>query len=314
MKAGLDAKTAVLLDADGRSDHQPRLRAGRGGPGGHQPDPLPDLLPEKREFFLESSGLFTSARRSGLSCSTPGASASDTAGVPVTILGGIRMSGKAGPWAIGAIDARTGNGRGSQRPGSCGEARSPAARLPSGACWMHRSWPGLSLGAENAAGLDVDLPLVLGGRNVEPSFWIAGTQVPGIPGTPKAWRVATDYPNDLFDTFVSLYRIDAGLYPDPRLRTANRHLGDDRAHRLHAPSPGAGRAASSMAFPSRRAGTSSPTQSGSLPRQWRLAGQADVRNSAAPGGEIFRIGARFEANVLRLLDAPMTALRGLFRA
>ena len=53
----------------------------------------------------------------------------------------------------------------------------------------------------------------MGGRNLEPSFWIAGTQVPGIPGTPLAWRVATDYPNDLFDNFVSLYRLDSGFSP-----------------------------------------------------------------------------------------------------
>ena len=122
------------------------------------------------------------------------------------------MYGKAGPWAIGAIDARTGEGE---------EANDLILRVKHdllqrayvGGMLMHRSGPGLSLGAENAAGLDVDLPLVLGGRNVEPSFWIAGTQVPGIPGTPKAWRVATDYPNDLFDNFVSLYRIDQGFTP-----------------------------------------------------------------------------------------------------
>src|SRR5207247_11310685 len=36
---------------------------------------------------------------------------------------------------------------------------------------------------------------------------------PGVPGTPLAWRLSTDNPNDLFDNFVSLYRIDSGFAP-----------------------------------------------------------------------------------------------------
>jgi len=33
------------------------------------------------------------------------------------------------------------------------------------------------------------------------------------PGTPLAWRLSTDNPNDLFDNFISLYRIDSGFAP-----------------------------------------------------------------------------------------------------
>ena len=171
---------------------------------------FPVFFPEKREFFLESSGLFALgtpenaqlfySRRIGL----------DTAGAPVPILGGARVYGKLGPWAVGALDARTGRGE---------EVNDVVVRVKHdllqrayvGGMAMQRSGPGLPSGAERAAGLDVDLPLVLGGRNLEPSFWIAGTQVPGVAGTPKAWRFGTDYPNDLFDNFVSLYRIDAGF-------------------------------------------------------------------------------------------------------
>jgi hypothetical protein len=173
---------------------------------------FPVFFPEKRDFFLESSGLFNFgtperaqlfySRRIGL----------DTAGAPVPILGGARVYGKVGPWAVGALDARTGSGE---------EANDLLLRVKHdildrayiGAMAMQRSGPGLPTGAERAAGFDLDLPLVLGGRNLEPSFWIAGTQVPGVAGTPKAWRFGTDYPNDLFDNFVSLYRIDAGFSP-----------------------------------------------------------------------------------------------------
>src|SRR5438128_7507826 len=68
-------------------------------------------------------------------------------------------------------------------------------------------------GNRRAGGLDIDLPLVLRGYNIEPSFWIAGTQTPGVAGTPRAWRYGTDFPNDLFDNFISLYRIDSGYAP-----------------------------------------------------------------------------------------------------
>jgi hypothetical protein len=34
-----------------------------------------------------------------------------------------------------------------------------------------------------------------------------------VDGTPLAWRFGTDFPNDLFDNFVSLYRIDRGFTP-----------------------------------------------------------------------------------------------------
>ena len=172
---------------------------------------FPVFFPEKRGFFLESSGIFDFgttqvaqllySRRIGLG----------EDGVPVPILGGARLSGKAGPWALGFLDARTGSGD---------EANDLVLRVKRdlfqrayvGAMALQRSGPGVS-GAERAAGVDVDLPLVIHGQNLEPFAWIAGTQVPGVPGTPKAWRIATDYPNDLFDNFISLYRIDQGFTP-----------------------------------------------------------------------------------------------------
>jgi len=68
-------------------------------------------------------------------------------------------------------------------------------------------------GAQAAGGFDVDLPLVVHGQNVEPKFWIAGSRTPGVSGVPLAWRISTDNPNDLFDNFVSVYRIDPGFTP-----------------------------------------------------------------------------------------------------
>jgi hypothetical protein len=171
---------------------------------------FPFFFPEKREFFLESSGLFDFgtpervqlfySRRVGL----------DTAGAAVPIIAGARLTGRAGPWRIGLLDTETGGGE---------KANDAVLRLQHDI--FSRSYVGAigSLrtmsngGAQAAAGLDVDLPLVVHDQNLEPKFWIAGSRTPGVAGAPLAWRVSTDNPNDLFDNFVSLYRIDDGFSP-----------------------------------------------------------------------------------------------------
>src|SRR3989442_4205362 len=73
---------------------------------------FPFFFPEKREFFLESSGLFDFgtptrvqvfySRRIGL----------DTAGAAVPIIAGGRVTRRAGPWRLGMLDPQT---RGARR-------------------------------------------------------------------------------------------------------------------------------------------------------------------------------------------------------
>lgn len=172
---------------------------------------FPLFFPEKREFFLESSGLFDFgtpgraqlfySRRIGL----------DTTGTTVPILAGARVYGKTGPWAFGLIDTRTG-AREQANDAVLRVKHDLFARSYLGAMASQQSGPGVT-GHAQTAGVDADFPLVVGGHNVEPSVWLMGTRTPAVRGTPVAWRVATDYPNDLFDNFVSLYRIDPGFAP-----------------------------------------------------------------------------------------------------
>jgi Domain of unknown function (DUF5916)/Carbohydrate family 9 binding domain-like len=171
---------------------------------------FPTFFPEEREFFLESSGIFDVgtpqrtqlfySRRIGL----------DSTGAPVPILGGARVYGKTGPWGLGLLDVRTG---GTER------ANDVAVRLSHDlldrsaivAMVVDRSPSGSR--SERGAGVDLDLPLVVRGYNVEPHFWMMGTQTSAAAGMPLAWRISTDVPNDLIDTFVSLYSIDPGFHP-----------------------------------------------------------------------------------------------------
>jgi hypothetical protein len=172
---------------------------------------FPTYFPEKRDFFLESSGIFDFgfnnhaqlfySRRIGLTDS----------GAVVPILAGARLYGKVGPWTVGLLDVRT---------GGFDDANYATVRLKHdlfdrsyiGAIATARSGPGVH-GSDLAAGLDAMFPLVIVGQNVVPTAWVAGTRTPDTVGTRFAWRLATDFPNDLFDNFVGVARYDSGFAP-----------------------------------------------------------------------------------------------------
>ena len=209
-KGGLDAKLAVspTLTADFtvntdfaqvESDRQ-AINLSR----------FPLFFPEKRDFFLESGSIFAFgtpssaqlfySRRIGV-----------RDGQPVPILGGARLYGKSGPWTLGVLDARTG-GTDQVNAAVVRVKRDVLDRSYLGAIATQRSGPGAPR-AERSFGIDGGFPLVIGGHNLEPAFWLAGTQLPGLDGTALAWRAVVDYPNDLFDNVVTLSRIAAGFAP-----------------------------------------------------------------------------------------------------
>jgi len=259
---------------------------------------FPFFFPEKRQFFLESSGLLDLgtpgrvqlfySRRIGL----------DTSGAPIPILAGGRLYGRLGPWKIGVLDAQTGGGD---------DANDAALRVQHdlfdrsyiGAIGTLHARPG-GRGIERAAGLDIDLPLVVRGANLEPKVWVAGSQTPGVPGTPLAWRLSTDNPNDLFDNFVSLYRIDSGFAP-PLGFVRRTGIWETTGHVDFMPRPGVlGIRQLDFTFPI-PSWDIIANETGSLFRsadwqtawfEWRVFG-GDRQN-----------GDHFEVNFQRLMDAP----------
>ncbi|HET7553383.1 MAG TPA: DUF5916 domain-containing protein [Gemmatimonadaceae bacterium] len=260
---------------------------------------FPTFFPEKREFFLESSGIFDLgshreaqlfySRRIGLQ-----------SGEPVPILAGTRLYGKVGSWTLGALDVRTGDGD---------DANNAVLRVKHdlldrstiGAMLTQRSGPGVD-GVERAGGLDMDFPLVVGGYNIEPSFWIAGTRTPWVEGTPVAWHASVDYPNDLVDAHLSLRRVAAGFSPTlgfvsrTGVRTTSGHVS-------FGPRP------SSSFLGIRQFHIKLPlpdwditaSEHGSLARvsDWKSA-EFEWR----PLGAELESGDRFEINISRNMDAP----------
>lgn len=259
---------------------------------------FPLFFPEKREFFLESSGVFDFGTTEQLQLFYSRRVGLDTTGSPVPIIAGARLHGKAGPWTLGFLDART---------GGTDQANDAVFRVQHdlfdrsyvGVMGIVRSGPGV-VGTETAGGFDIDLPLVVHGQNVEPKFYIAATQTPSAPGTQLAWRVSTDYPNDLFDVFASLYRIDAGF--NPTLGFVRRTgISETSGHVDFMPRPHVlGIRQLDIEFPIPSWDIIAP-DSGSLGRS------ADWETGIfewQPLGGAFQSGAGFGIKVQRFLDAP----------
>ncbi len=259
---------------------------------------FPFFFPEKREFFLESGPLLDLgtpgrvqlfySRRIGL----------DSSGAPVPILGGGRLYGRLGPWRVGLLDAQTGAGEDANLAVMRVQydlfARSYVGAIATLRTGAHGQ------GVARAGGLDIDLPLVVHGSNLEPKLWIAGSQTPGVPGTALAWRLSTDNPNDLFDNFVSFYHIDARFAP-PLGFVRRTGIWETTGHVDFMPRPGRlGIRQLDFTFPIPSwdiiAGeTGSLLRSGDWQTasfEWRIFG-GDRQN-----------GDHFEVNVQRLLDAP----------
>ncbi len=259
---------------------------------------FPFFFPEKRQFFLESSRLLDLgtpgrvqlfySRRIGL----------DTSGASVPIVAGGRLYGRLGPWRVGLLDAQTGGGD---------DANDAVVRVQHDL--FDRSYIGAigtlhagprGRGVEQAGGVDLDLPLIVHGANLEPKVWVAGSRTPGVAGTPLAWRLSTDNPNDLFDNFVSLYHIDSGFAP-PLGFVRRTGIWETSGHVDFMPRPGVlGIRQLDFTFPI-PSWDIIANQTGSLLRsadwetawfEWRVFG-GDRHN-----------GDHFEVNLQRLMDAP----------
>lgn len=262
---------------------------------------FPLFFPEKRQFFLESSGLFDFgapgeiqpfySRRIGL-----------RDGVPVPILGGARIYGKSGPWAFGALDARTGDGE-NANDAVVRVKRDLFARSYIGAIVTQRSGPGVA-GAERAAGLDASFPLVVRGRNVQPFAWVTGTSTPDSravsSATPMAWRVGLEYPNDLLRGFLALYSVDSAF--SPTLGFVRRTgIWGSTGYIAYRPRPGVlGIRQLDLKL--------IPSWSVLADRKGSLTSAADWQTASFEwrflGGEL-QSGDRFEVNLQRRMDAPV---------
>ena len=145
------------------------------------------FFPEKRPFFLENSGLFRVGGRSSSRGSTElffSRRIGLSGGVPVPILGGVRLSGRAGAYNVGFLNMQTddlgdvhGNNFTVARLG-----REYRNRSRAGVLVVNRQGTG-SLAPDNDYNRTFAVDGQVGiGQFTEVSGWVAQTETPGLPG------------------------------------------------------------------------------------------------------------------------------------
>ena len=169
---------------------------------------FPVFFPEKREFFLESSGTFDFARQPIL---TPFYLPTDRLEGRKT---GCNSRRRAPHWTGRPMEPRP-----AQLLGPAGRMMPTMPYCVSSMIFSSEHTSGVSRRSARVPASPAQRPAVASTstslssctvENLDRQFWITGTSTPGIPGVPLAWRAATDYPNDLFDVFASLWRVQAG--------------------------------------------------------------------------------------------------------
>ncbi|MEQ1898682.1 MAG: DUF5916 domain-containing protein [Vicinamibacterales bacterium] len=156
------------------------------------------FFPEKRAFFLEGQGIFSFGGDSGGDIPTMFFSRQVglARGTPVPIVGGGRLTGKAGAYTIGVVDIQT-----EQTP-AIGEPSTNFGVLRLRRDILKKSYVGVmatrrtpSVGRDNlTVGVDTNIGLGLHAINA----YLAKTSTPGRSGEDFSYMAAYDFPGDRY--------------------------------------------------------------------------------------------------------------------
>jgi hypothetical protein len=163
------------------------------------------FFPEKRTFFLENASTFQFGQPQAIDLFFSRRIGLSSAGQPIDILGGARLSGKIGQWNTGLLNIQT-----SDADDLAGRPIAPAnnfsvlraqreiGRSNVGAIFVNRQATGSRAGSDNwnrTFGLDGNWQA---STNQRFSAFVAGTDTPGATGTDYAARAAYNFTNNLW--------------------------------------------------------------------------------------------------------------------
>ncbi len=194
------------------------------------------FFPEKRDFFLENSNLFTMGTGSAFT-STPVQTdlffsrrigLSDS-GQVIPILGGARLAGKSGRHNIAMLDIQTGEGFG--RPGDnffvSRYSRDIFRRSRVGALFINKDTAGGSDHYNRTMGLDANLAL---SRNVQINSYLAKTATPGRDGKDMAFYGRIAYRDPKWNVWLNYldvqdnFNAEAGFVQRTGIRTTKAYF------------------------------------------------------------------------------------------
>ena len=197
------------------------------------------FFPEKREFFLESQGIFDFGRVAGFGgfggsargilnappgVFPPGDAPTlffsrriglDQAGRTVPIRGGGRLTGRVGDFSVGAINIQTDDARASSAlPTNFSVLRVKRdilRRSRVGAIFTNRSVSTRGDGANQAYGLDASFSFY---DNVNMYGYYARTNTPGLQGKNESYQAAFSYEGDLYGLLVDHLQVGRNFNPE----------------------------------------------------------------------------------------------------
>ena len=184
---------------------------------------FPMFFPEKREFFLENAGLFQFGSSSGRYGPRVIGFHSRSIGIfrrsEVPILAGVRLTGKAGGWNIGALDMQTGAvdglSLGTQNHGVLRVRRELGSRSNIGMLFTNQR----ASGSEYNRSLGFDGRWAIGGATLD-GWWMRTDTPEAAEGSDSAGAVKFEWANSRFSTSASV--MDVGESFNPGLGFVNR--------------------------------------------------------------------------------------------
>ena len=213
------------------------------------------FFPEKREFFLEGRGIFDFGRAAGLtgggmfratrlggggffgSSDTPQVFFSRRIGLTEPILGGGRLTGKAGRFSIGALSIQTGDSADAGGALSTNFTvlrvkRDILRRSRIGGIFTGRSIALDGHGSNQAYGLDAAFSFY---DNVNLYGYWARTRTPGMEGDDQSYQAALNYTGDLYA--LQFDHLQVGDHFNPEVGFKRRDDGFRRTYTLARYSP-----------------------------------------------------------------------------
>ena len=196
------------------------------------------FFPEKREFFLESQGIFDFGRPAGFGGFGGSARGSLTTapgvfgpgdsptlffsrrigldrGRTVPITGGGRLTGKVGDFSVGAIHIRTGDAPAADAAPTSFSVlrvkRDILRRSRVGALFTNRSVSLKGDGANQAYGADASFSFH---DNVNLYGYYARTNTPGLEGDDESYQAAFSYEGDLYGLLVDHLLVGGNFNPE----------------------------------------------------------------------------------------------------
>jgi hypothetical protein len=174
---------------------------------------FPIFFPEKRPFFLENAGVFSSGTPQAVDLFFTRRIGIDTLGQPVPIIGGGRLTGRVGGLTVGALQMVTDdvNGEAGNSYTVARVLRELSARSRVGVMAVQRQRRGDAADRNRVYAVDGRLGL---GQEWTADWWGGKSETPGRSGDPYSWSGRLAYSTRDWSHSARLLQVGAAFNPE----------------------------------------------------------------------------------------------------